>query len=329
MSDATDQILNSLPGLIQGGAAVVGTNQATGQVVQGNQNAIDTQRATQSQLQNIYSPATTTGNQAFTTLGSLFGTNGQAPDYSSFNNQPGYQFAVQQGTQAINRQAAANGSLYTPQTLASVGNYVQGQASQSYNTYVQQLLTAAGLGGQANAGLAQGDIQTGTNISQAQINQGNANASGTLSNAGVIGSTLGNSNLLSGAAGLIKGLTGGSPGAANASGVAGAAGSVLNGASSLFGGGTNGTPGYSDYNPVTGQGNFGGSSLFGNYAASNGYDPTTGQYTQPSTDPYNLNLDSEPAYDFNSSSGSGYDPFTGDYSSPDSFSLDSLGGSTF
>jgi hypothetical protein len=76
------------------------------------------------------------------------------PNYSGFYNSPGYQFTLQQGQQAINRQASANGNLYSTNTLAQLNNYSQGQASTQYNNYVQQLMGMAGLGGQATAGTA-------------------------------------------------------------------------------------------------------------------------------------------------------------------------------
>jgi hypothetical protein len=117
---------------------------------------------------------------AMTTLGSTLGTSGGPANYSNFLNMPGYQFAVQQGTQAIDRQASATGNLYTPNTLDAVGKYVAGTAMGDYNTYVQQLMGVAGFGVNANQ-----------NIGQAQINKGTAQAGGYAGTAGSIGSFLG------------------------------------------------------------------------------------------------------------------------------------------
>jgi hypothetical protein len=131
------------------------------------------------------------GNQAFSALGSTLGINGQPANYSNFENMPGYQFSVQQGTQAINRAAAAGGDLYTPNTQAAVGQYVTGTASQDYNNYVSQLMQAAGFGQSANQTLTGANLTTGGNVSQLQQNSGNAQASGVAGSAGAISSLLG------------------------------------------------------------------------------------------------------------------------------------------
>jgi hypothetical protein len=103
--------------------------------------------------------------------------NGAAPDYSGFENMPGYQFAIQQGTQAAERAASAQGSAYTPNTSIAVGNYVTGTAMQDYNTYISQLMGTAGLGSTANQNLQGAQLQTSGNISQLQQNTGQAAAS--------------------------------------------------------------------------------------------------------------------------------------------------------
>lgn len=176
-------------------------------------------------ISSLFAPQTTTGNDAFNTLGSTLGLNGQPANYSNFTNMPGYQFAVQQGTQAINHAATAGGNAYTPGTMAAVGQYVTGTAAQDYNTYVGQLMSAAGYGASANNTLAGAQLQTtgnvgqanlttagnvgnanlttagnltssnlttGTNTSQLQQNMGNAQASGVSGSAGAISSLLGN-----------------------------------------------------------------------------------------------------------------------------------------
>lgn len=106
------------------------------------------------------------------------------PDYSSFFNSPGYQFTLQQGLNAVNRSAAANGSLYSANTLTGENNYAQGAASTQYNNYVNQLLQMSGLGNSANQSLATAGVATGEGISNSMISQGNANASGVLGSAG-------------------------------------------------------------------------------------------------------------------------------------------------
>jgi hypothetical protein len=105
------------------------------------------------------------------------------PNYNAFLNSPGYQFSLQQGQSVINRQASANGSLYSSNTLGALGSYTAGAAGTQYNNYVQQLMGLAGLGGSAVAGTNAAAQNAGNNISSAQLSAGNANASGVLGSA--------------------------------------------------------------------------------------------------------------------------------------------------
>lgn len=182
--------------LIGNGASALtnylGNSSATNSLVGGEQNAINTQTGIQGQLGGIYGTQRGLGVGADVSLANQLGINGAPPDYSAFNNSPGFQFALSQGKQAIDRTAAANESLYTPNTLAMLSQYNTGYASQNYNNYINQLMQSAGLGAQGNTGLAQGITQTGNNISQLQQNQGNAKAGGTANSTGIA------SNLLNG-----------------------------------------------------------------------------------------------------------------------------------
>lgn len=120
---------------------------------------------------------------------------GGSPNFSAFFNSPGYQFAQQQGQQAINRGAAASGNLYSSNTLANLSNYSSGLASQQYNNYVQQLFGIAGLGGSAStAGGAQA-ITGANNVAGSLQNAGNAEASGVAGAAGSLSNLANNSGV--------------------------------------------------------------------------------------------------------------------------------------
>jgi hypothetical protein len=210
-SSLASTVTGALPGILQGAAGVYGSQNAAQAQTSADANAIGTQQSTLGNINNIWSTQQQLGQGAQTALGSALGTNGQPANYSGFQNMPGYQFAVQQGTQAIQRQAAAMGSAYTPNTAAAVGQYVTGTAAQDYNTYISQLMGAAGLGSTANQGLQTGNQTVGNNISTLQQNQGQAQASGVSGAANAIGGIFGVNGAgtgLIGAAG--RGLTGGS-----------------------------------------------------------------------------------------------------------------------
>lgn len=159
----------------------------------------DDQLAMFNTTQANYAPQIQLGQGAANMLSGIYGsgTPGQpgykAPttDYSQFYNTPGYQFSVQQGQNAINKQAAASGGLYNSSTLAAQGNYVQGQASTQYNSYINQLLSMAGLGNAAASGVGTAATATGQGLANSAMNAGNAQASGILGQSNAFNNALG------------------------------------------------------------------------------------------------------------------------------------------
>lgn len=93
---------------------------------------------------------TTAQNNPYTqTLQNLM-TNPQA----ALQADPGYQFRVQQGQQALDRSAAARGLLGSGQAAIEAEQYGQGLASQQYQQALQNAMSASGLTNQQNMGLA-------------------------------------------------------------------------------------------------------------------------------------------------------------------------------
>jgi hypothetical protein len=54
------------------------------------------------------------------------------PDAFKFEQDPGYQFRMQEGQRAINQSAAARGSMLSPATVKALQQYSSGLASQEY-----------------------------------------------------------------------------------------------------------------------------------------------------------------------------------------------------
>jgi hypothetical protein len=190
-SSLASTITGALPGVLQAGIGTAGSLAAANAESNADQNAITTQQNNLGNINNIWATQQQTGQGANTALQSSLGLNGQTANPSNFLNMPGYQFAVQQGTQAIQRQAASMGNAYTPNTAAAVGQYVTGTASQDYNTYISQLMGAAGLGTTANQGLQTGNQTTANNIGQLQQNIGVAQGEGYTGVANSAGSLFG------------------------------------------------------------------------------------------------------------------------------------------
>ena len=121
------------------------------------------------------------------------GTNANGnPNYAGFYNTPGYQFALGQSQQAIQRGASARGNLYSAGTLNQLNQNAAGYASQNYNNYVSQLMGLAGIGQNANSSTQSAATTAGNNIAQNQLNAGTANASGILGGTGAWTSAIGN-----------------------------------------------------------------------------------------------------------------------------------------
>lgn len=133
-------------------------------------------------------------------------TTNASSQFSNFFNSPGYQFALGQGQQAVQRGAAASGNLYSTNTLNQLDTNAQGYASTQYNNYVSQLMGLAGIGSGATAGTVGAATTAGNNISANQLSAGNANASGILGSSGAIGGAITNAGGLLGNYSLLSGL---------------------------------------------------------------------------------------------------------------------------
>lgn len=142
-------------------------NQQAAQVQQqGANNANQALQAGFNNQQNILQPYQQAGNQALTTLSNGFGMNGQ----QVLNADPGYQFRLDQGNQAINAAAAARGLGNSGAALKELTRYGQDYASNEYNNaYNRQYNTLSQLAGYGN--------QASTNLAGAQgtMAQGFAN----------------------------------------------------------------------------------------------------------------------------------------------------------
>ncbi len=111
-------------------------------------------------------------------------------DPSSVTKMPGYQFQMQQGTDAIQNSAAAGG--LTGNTLKALDSYGQGVASSSYGNLWQQLYQMANLGQTSAAGVGNIGASTAANIGGNIIGAGNAQAAGTVGAASAINSGVSN-----------------------------------------------------------------------------------------------------------------------------------------
>src|SRR3990167_9690943 len=71
--------------------------------------------------------------------------------YSGFEQDPGYQFRLQQGEQALGRSAAARGGRLGGAQLKALADYGQGMASQEFGNFAARRQGEAGLLGSSDA----------------------------------------------------------------------------------------------------------------------------------------------------------------------------------
>lgn len=195
------------------GAAVVGAGTA---VYEGNKQSKAANQATAAQ-QGMYDqtyagegPYRDLGTQAGGKLSDLLGTSGNAsaPGYGSLlkpftaqdylsNQDPGYQFQLDQGQKALQNSQAANGGVLSGAALKDLIGYNQGMASTGYqnawnrwntqqNNTVQRLGSLAQLGESAASNQASGASTFAGGISNTITGGANASAAGGVGAANAI-----------------------------------------------------------------------------------------------------------------------------------------------
>ena len=241
LQQAQQQGINATQGAVTSGQTGVSSATAGGQagVTAANQNANDILSSSSQQQQQLYQPYVQAGQSSVNSLQQLAGANGPLAQQFSFNPSdlsadPGYQFTLQQGQQAIQRAAAAQGGLFSSGTLKSLAGYSTGTANQYFNdaynraqsTFntnrqgtMDQISTLQGLSGQGLTATGGSANAIGSNASQQS--QNTIGTSTTAANLGLQGATT-NSNTGIQGANIISNLLTGKGQSAAAGTVAGA-----------------------------------------------------------------------------------------------------------
>lgn len=147
------------------------------------------------------SPWTSAGSSALGTLQGLLPQLTQQFGASQYQQSPGYQWQLQQGTQAIADQASATGGVNSGNTLKALQSYGTGLADQNYQQALQnyqnwQNQVYGMYSGLSNQGLgAAGQIANmGANLGQSigsnMIGAGNALAAGQVGSSNAIGGAI-------------------------------------------------------------------------------------------------------------------------------------------
>ena len=175
--------------------------------------AIDTQWNMFQQNKQDLAPWMRSGQQGNQALMQALGLGGNSFDPNAqlvrpfgqqdFQTDPGYQFRLQQGLDSVLNSRSAMGGLNSGNTMKALEQYGQGFASNEYqnafNRYQQnqqnvynRLSGISNTGANAAAGIANLGANAAGNVSGLQYAQGQAQAGGTLGQAGAINSGIGN-----------------------------------------------------------------------------------------------------------------------------------------
>lgn len=158
--------LSKMLGLDAGKATIGAANQNKGLLNtlenKGNQFINTGEQKSQGALDTaigLYQPYVDAGKSATAMQSNALGLNGAAGNDAAtgaFQAGPGYQFAMDQGTQAALRGASAAGMLNSGNTLTALTGYGQGLANQEYGGWLDRLAGQSQQGLQATTGQANG-----------------------------------------------------------------------------------------------------------------------------------------------------------------------------
>lgn len=200
---------------VVGGAAIAGgvvqsrnAKKAAKAQVKASDRAIDAQRDAEREAIALQRPFFNAGYAANAALLDLTGIDrsklgpgegvepGSPGDLSSyakydFKQDPGYQFRMDEGIRALDRSAAARGTLNSGGQLRKLTRYGQDYASNEYQNVYNRIAQIAGFGGSAAGQSSNIVLNTGQNIGGALINAGEARASGFVASGNALANAFG------------------------------------------------------------------------------------------------------------------------------------------
>jgi len=132
---------------------------------------------------DLYQPYATAGLNGYNLYADSTGANGQTGydnAVSSFRASPGYQYQVDQASDAVARKQSALGMLGSGNTQTAIADRAQNLADQDYKNWQSNLQTLGNMGlqatgQQANLTQGMGDLYNGLGQNQASLRMGAAN----------------------------------------------------------------------------------------------------------------------------------------------------------
>lgn len=182
--------------VIGGGLSAYGSMSAASTEAGAANNAAANQMKMYQQTRSDLAPYMMGGQTAFSNLQNLMGAGGPTASANMLNglrNYPGYQFALQQGQQGLDRTAAAKGLLLSGGQLKDTVNYNQGMADQLFGNYFNQNMDLAKIGQNSAAGVGTQGQNAASTAGNMQMLGAGALGNGINNVASTFGNTINNS----------------------------------------------------------------------------------------------------------------------------------------
>lgn len=172
------------------------------------QQALGLEQANLQQTTQNLQPYMTAGTNALSKIQGLLGIGTQSgqPDYSAFTSSPGYQFLLNQGDQGINAKAMGQGM--TGNAVKALGQYNQGLAGTTFQTFLGNLLGLSNSGQSAATNLGQIGAGITGNMGAQTIGAGNSAAAGIMGSSNALSGGI--NSALSALGGTVGGVAGNS-----------------------------------------------------------------------------------------------------------------------
>src|SRR5579872_6847170 len=140
ISSIVGGILGSNAASKAGKTEAQGAQQAQQLEQKNQQDALQAQQTSLGNITAAQQPYQSLGSTAANNLSNYLSNGFTAPTLQQAENTPGYQFTLQQGTRALNQNAAANGTLLSGNTGVALQNYGQNLAQTTYQQDYQNAL---------------------------------------------------------------------------------------------------------------------------------------------------------------------------------------------
>lgn len=178
--------------VIGAGAAIVGgvmssnaSKHAADQQAFQQQQGLDFQKSVYGNTMTNLGPFIGGGQSALQSLLGFYGlpggdAGGAAASFNQFTGLPAYQFPLQQGTLAMNRQLASSGLIGSGAALRDSNALAQGYASQGFGSYLSGLSGLTNMGQNSAVMTGSQGNAAATTMLQGYTGIGNAQAAGTI-----------------------------------------------------------------------------------------------------------------------------------------------------